>query len=132
MNKIEEMKKRIDGIRKLLDELARDLDALVTEQNYAKKSPAQSLEPIPEDEELRKEFDRLYEAFKEKNIPLIKESLETHGKAYLNAFCRANSLPLQSSKVSKKIIAEEILKWMAQREAITKRSFSNEVAKKDT
>lgn len=125
------MKKKISSIQKLLDELARDLETLAPEQNYEKKVVKQSLESIPEDEDLRTEFDSLYEAFREKNIALIKANFESRSKAYLNAFCRANSLPLESSKVSKKVIAEEIIKWMAQREAITKVSFTNDSTKDD-
>jgi hypothetical protein len=40
---------------------------------------------------------------------------------YLTAFCKANSLPVDTTKVEKKAIVKELLQWMVQREALTRK-----------
>lgn len=77
---------------------------------------------LPSEEELRREYEQLYEEFVVKNFKSIREFINRKNKTYLKAFCRANKLPIDAGKVSKGRIGEEVMRWIAQRKAIMKKS----------
>lgn len=78
-------------------------------------------EMLPSEEELQAEYEKLYEEFVVKNFKSIKEFINRRSKIYLKAFCQANSLPIDTAKVSKDRIVDEVMQWMAQRKAIFKK-----------
>lgn len=79
------------------------------------------MEILPSEEELQTEYEKLYEEFAAKNFRSIKEFINRKSKIYLKAFCKANKLPIDAAKVSKERIIEEVMQWIAQRKAITKK-----------
>jgi hypothetical protein len=78
-------------------------------------------EIVPSEDELRNLYEKLYEQFVARDFASIKEFIKTKSKVYLLAFCKANKLPIDASKVSKERIAEEVMLWTSQRKAITKK-----------
>lgn len=123
MNKIDKVKAKIEQIERLLSEVKSELGAFSeSEQTSSKKTSSSSSVPIPSEHELQAEFEKLYEEFKIKNLEAIKSFIKEKDKNYLKLFCKANSLPLDTTKISKDAIAEEAMKWMAQREAITRKA----------
>ena len=66
-------------------------------------------------------LEKLYEEFVVKNFKSIKEFINGRSKIYLKAFCQANRLPIDTAKVSKDRIVDEVMRWMAQRKAISKK-----------
>ena len=76
---------------------------------------------LPSEEELQTEYEKLYEEFVVKNFKSIKEFINRRSKIYLKAFCQANRLPIDTAKVSKDRIVDEVMRWMAQRKAISKK-----------
>jgi len=77
---------------------------------------------VPSDEELRSEYDRLYQDFISSNSGVVEDFIKSKSKSYLKAFCRANNLPVDIKKVSKAGIVDVVFQWMAQRKAITQRA----------
>ena len=78
-------------------------------------------EMLPSEEELQTEYEKLYEEFVVKNFKSIKEFINGRSKIHLKAFCQANNLPIDTAKVSKDRIVDEVMRWMAQRKAISKK-----------
>lgn len=76
---------------------------------------------LPSEEELQTEYEKLYEEFVVKNFKSIKEFINRRSKIYLKGFCQANRLPIDTAKVSKDRIVDEVMRWMAQRKAISKK-----------
>lgn len=110
--KIYEIEQNLNDIKKYLDKLAIiDKPKTVSKQETA----------IPSNEELRREYQKLYDLYNQGNITQLKEIIERKTVKYLKAFCKANSLPIDASKFPKNKIIEEILQWMAQKRAITKK-----------
>jgi hypothetical protein len=90
-----------------------------------KKRPEEKVSPgeiLPSEEELQAEYETLYEEFVGRNFKSIREVMNRKSKTYLKAFCRANKLPIDAGKVSKGRMVEEVMRWIAQRKAVTKKS----------
>lgn len=121
MSKFERLKGKIEQIEKLLFDVKKELDILIKERQSQTPQKTKG-EAIPSDDELKHEYENLYELFKSKNIVAIKEFINKKDKNYLKAFCRINNLPLDVTRVSKDKISDELLQWLAQRKAITQRA----------
>lgn len=121
MKKLIKVRSKIEQIEKLLSEIKNELKSFDVEQTSTKKV-ASSSAPVPSDKELQHEFEKLYDKFKMRNLEAIKNFIKDKDKNYLKLFCRANSLPLDTTKISKDAIAEEVMQWMAQRDAITQKT----------
>jgi hypothetical protein len=121
MNRFDNIKKKIQHIENLLAEIKNELEILIKEKETQPKK-ASKKESLPSNEELRVEYERLYEKFRTKNTKAIDEFIKEKSKNYLNAFCKANNLPVDTTKVSKDGIAREVMQWFAQRQAITKKA----------
>jgi curved DNA-binding protein CbpA len=122
MNKLETIKKKIEQIEELLAEIKGEVDALSQENESRQTKPRQTAEVLPSDEELRSEYDRLYQDFVSSNSGAVEGFIKSKSKTYLKAFCRANNLPVDITKVSKARIVDVVLQWMAQRKAITQKT----------
>lgn len=122
MNKLETIKKKIEQIEELLAEIKGEVEALSQENKSRQTKARQTAEVLPSDEELRSEYDRLYQDFVSLNSGTVEDFIKSKSKAYLKAFCRANNLPVDTTKVSKARIVEVVLQWMAQRKAITQKT----------
>lgn len=122
MNKIETIKKKMERIEELLAEIKSELEALSKEGEAKPKKQRQAEEVIPSDDELRLEYDRLYQDFIASSSRVVEEFIKGKSKTYLKAFCRANNLPVDTTKVSKAGIVDIVLQWMAQRKAITQKA----------
>lgn len=122
MNKIESVKKKIEQIEKILSEIKIELDILSKENESKQKQIKQQGVTLPSDEELRSEYDRLYQEFISSNSRVVEEFIKSKSKEYLKAFCKANNLPVDVTKVSKNGILDVVLQWMAQRKVLTKKA----------
>lgn len=122
MNKLENIKKKIEQVEQLLAEIKEELEALTREVNFRQTKTQQPEEVLPPDEELRLEYDRLYQDFISLNSVAVEEFIKSKSKTYLKAFCKANNLPVDTTKASKAKIVDVVLQWMAQRKAITQRT----------
>jgi len=121
MNKVEIIKKKIDQIEGLLVDLKGELETL-SKENEPRPRRQQAEEILPSDEELRLEYDRLYQEFVVSNSRAIEEFIKGKSKIYLKAFCRVNNLPIDTTKASKSRIVDIVMQWMAQRKAITQKA----------
>ena len=125
MNGINRVKNKLEQIEKLIGEVKTELEILSNE-GQLKTKKGQKEEPIPSDEELIAEYENLYKEFIAKNSKeIITEFVKGKSKIYLKAFCKANSLPIYTTKFSKEKIADEIAQWMRQRKVITERWYVN-------
>jgi hypothetical protein len=122
MNSIDRIRTKIEGIEKLLTEVKIELEVMSKETKPHQQKSTKN-EPLPSMEDLRSEHEKLYEEFLARNFKAIEEFIKGKSKYYLKAFCKANNLPLDTTKVSKDGIAKEIIQWMAQRKAITKKAI---------
>ena len=122
MNRIERIKAKIDQMGKLLIEVKDELETLGKESPSLPKKIRKE-EPLPPQEHLQAEYGRLYKEFMANNANGIKDFIKSKSKAYLKAFCKTNNLPLDTTKVSKDKIADEVIQWMAQRKAITMKAM---------
>lgn len=122
MNRLETIKKKIEQVEELLIEIKGELEALSKENESRQTKSRQIEENLPSDDELRSEYDRLYQGFISSNSGVVEEFIKSKSKTYLKAFCRANNLPVDITKVSKARIVDVVLQWMAQRKAITQRA----------
>jgi len=118
MNRLDAIKKKILQVEELLAEIKGELEALSKENELRQTKSRQPEEVLPSDEELRSEYDRLYQQFISSNQGAVEEFI----KAYLKVFCRANNLPVDITKVSKAKIVDVVLQWLAQRKAITQKT----------
>lgn len=119
MTTLNKLQQKIEKIEKLLSELKEDLSLLASKEGEVPVPVKKAAkEPSIPESELHGEFERLYQAFIEKNLKEIETFVSGKTKIYLKAFCKANSLPIDASKASKAKVNEELLKWMAQRKAI--------------
>ena len=119
--KFAKVKAKIEQIERLLSEVKTEIESLGMAEQTSTINATSSVAPVPSEKELQHEFEKLYEAFEIKNIEAIKLFIKGKDKNYLKFFCRANSLPLDTTKISKDSIAEEVIQWMAQRKAITQK-----------
>ncbi len=122
MNRLETIKKKIEQVEELLVEIKGEVEALSRESESQQTKTRQPEEVLPSDEELRSEYDRLYQDFISSNSGVVEEFIKSKSKTYLKAFCRANNLPVDITKVSKARIVDVVLQWMAQRKAITQKA----------
>jgi len=122
MNRLETIKKKIEQVEELLIEIKGEVEALSKENESRQTKSRQPEEDLPSDDELRSEYDRLYQDFISSNSGAVEEFIKSKSKTYLKAFCRANNLPVDITKVSKAKIVDVVLQWMAQRKAITQRA----------
>jgi len=122
MNGIDRIRTKIKDIEKLLKEVNAELAKISkeTKTNPKKSGKVESLPPL---EDLRSEYERLYKEFISKNLRGIEEFIKGKSKYYLKAFCNANNLPLDTTKISKDGITKEVMQWMAQRKVITKKAI---------
>lgn len=120
MSKIVSIRKKIEHIESLLTKIKDELEALSKEGETQPKKVGQEA-PLPSEEELRVEYEKLYEKFIHKDYKTIEEFFRGKKKNYLKAFCKANNLPVDTTKVSKDGIMKEVMQWFAQRQAITKK-----------
>jgi len=122
MNTFDHIRKNIEQIEKLLSKIRADFEVLSKEKASELKKPVKKIEKLPSGEELQQEYEKLYEEIIRGNPNTIEEFIKSKTKTYLKAFCRANNLPIDTTKVSKGGIVKEVTQWMAQRKAITKKA----------
>ncbi len=121
MNKIDSIRAKIERIETLLAEIKVALETL-SKEGESQLKKVHKEESLPSEKELRAEYERLYEEFIGKNSKAIEEFIKGKDKIYLKAFCKANNLPVDTTKVSKDGIMKEVMQWFAQRQAITKKA----------
>lgn len=122
MNRLDAIKKKIVQVEELLVQIKGEVEALSKEKESRQTKAQKPEEYLPSDEELRSEYDRLYQQFISSNPETVEEFIKGKSKTYLKAFCRANNLPVDITKVSKAKIVDIVLQWMAQRKAITQKT----------
>ena len=121
MEELERLRQKVKQIADILAEVESELTQL--EEPLSQRRGAERLkETSPADEELRAEYERLYELFLSSQHSSVRDFLQSRSRAYLRAFCRANSLPLDKTKASKAKIAAEVENWFVQRKALAKRA----------
>ncbi|MGC8719220.1 MAG: hypothetical protein ACP5TY_04335 [Thermodesulforhabdaceae bacterium] len=119
MNRIDKIKEKIEKIENLLAVIKSELEIL-SKEGETKPKNAHPKELLLAEERLRGEYEKLYDQFKVTNSKkIIEEFIKAKSKNYLKAFCKANNLPVDTTKVSKQGIAEEVFQWMKQRKLIT-------------
>ncbi|MBM3333717.1 hypothetical protein FJY63_03560 [Candidatus Sumerlaeota bacterium] len=121
MDTIGRVKTKISKIEKLVSELKVELETLAS-ANQRQPTNVQTMEILPSEMALQSEYEKLYQQFIARNFDGIRIFLKKKSARYLTSFCRANRLPLDTTKLSKDKIADEIMQWMAQREVIAKKA----------
>ena len=121
MKSINKIIAKIEKIEKLLNEVKEELK-LITSEQYPEKKETKKEERNWNHNSLQSEFDNLYQKYiNHHNTSIINDFVNEKDVLYLKDFCKANNISLDSKKVSKDKIANEILKWFTQRKAISKR-----------
>jgi len=121
MKSINKIITKIEKIEKLLGEVKDELKEITSELNTEKKDIKRE-EQNRDNKSLQSEFDNLYQKYIDKNdTSIVNDFVNEKDVVYLKDFCKANNISLDSKKISKDKIAEEVLKWFAQRKAISKR-----------
>jgi len=110
---------KIDQIERLLAEI-REQVKTVSKEGESQPRRVRGGGALPSDEVFRAEYERLYEEFIGRNLMAVEGFIKAKTKVYLQAFCKANNLPVDAAKLRKDKIASEVMQWMAQRKAITK------------
>jgi hypothetical protein len=124
MNNIEIIRKKIEQIENLLAEIKNKLEMLGKESaNKPVKQQRKKEEILPSFEELKAEYDRLYQEYINSGQDSVSEFIRGKSKVYLEAFCKANNLPINVCRTSKDKIVDVVLQWMAQRKALTQRAI---------
>jgi hypothetical protein len=121
MNNINRIVTKITKIESLLWEVKSDVIAL-SKASELKSFSATKKESLPAEEELKNQYERLYKDLLDTNSKAIEEFVMSKDKIYLKAFCETNKLPLDTTKLSKVKISEEIIKWLTQRKLISKKA----------
>ncbi len=121
MDALRRLKSKIEQIEKLIAECKRDIEDLGQQPKVA-KTRERKIEAVPSEQDLQLEYGRLYEEFIADHPRVVEDFIKNRSKVYLKAFCKANKLPIDTSKVSKDGIAREAMQWMAQRKLITQKS----------
>ncbi len=120
---IKNIRKKLNKISGLLSEIDEEFKKIDPEKPLAtkRKQPRRLKKqiPMPSLEEFKQIYMELYSQFTKNNPGVVEEFVKAHTKDYLNAFCKANSLPIKA-KESKGKIAKQIGQWFAQKKAITK------------
>lgn len=114
MTKIESILRKIDIVQTTLKELKREVTSL---QKKGKDKPDKT--GLPDETTLKAEYETLFRGFLEAKTDVVGEFIASRGKPYLIAFFRANSLPIDLKRLSKKAAISELRNWLAQRKAIT-------------
>lgn len=122
MNRLDAIKQKIVQVEELLAEIKGEIEVLSKENESRQTKVQQPEEDLPSDKELCSEYDRLYQQFISSNPGAVEEFIKGKNKTYLKAFCKANNLPVDITKVSKAKIVDVVLQWMAQRKAITQKT----------
>lgn len=122
MSNIDNIKRKVKQIERLLLEVKIELEKLDKEKPSKPKKSVEE-EKLPSVEELKHEYEKLYDAISRDNISVMEEFIESKGKKYLKVFCEANNLPINISSVSKKGIVKEVSQSLLQRRAITKKAI---------
>lgn len=122
MNRIATIHRKIEQVESILAEIKIDLESLSKEQEGKPAKQQRTTETVPTNEELRAEYEQLYQEFIASNSRTVENFVKSKSKAYLKAFCKANNLPIDTTKASKDKIADVIVQWMAQRKAITQKA----------
>ncbi|HMN18192.1 MAG: hypothetical protein WA440_06500 [Ignavibacteriaceae bacterium] len=121
MKSLNKIISKIEKIEKLLNEVKEELKQITAEEVSEKKETKKE-ERNWDYKSLQSEFDNLYQRYiNSNNTTIINGFVNEKDVIYLKDFCKANNISLDSKKVSKDKIAEEILKWFSQRKAISKR-----------
>jgi len=122
MKGIKRIKAKIERIERLLTEVKDELEILSKESQFPPKK-VRAEQPLLSEEELQSEYEKLYKEFIAKTSKdVITEFIRGKSKVYLKAFCKANNLPLDATKVSKERVADEVMQWLVQRKVITKKA----------
>jgi len=119
MDKFIRIKTKIDQVEKLITEIKADLDKLAIDKSNQVNIPKLKGD-LPTDEQLRSEYETLYGEFLSNNVQEVNNYINSKSKDYLKAFCKANNLPMDTTKLSKIKIADETIQWMRQRKAISR------------
>jgi len=114
MNKIQVILQTIELIEKKLRGLKEQVGALDKPKKTKTHGPR-----FPDDSELKTEYEALYRGFLECKTDVVAEFVSSHNRAYLTAFYRANSLPIDLKRVSKEAATEQMRNWLSQRKAVT-------------
>lgn len=124
MDIIFHIKNNLTKIEKLLAEIKKDLDKLTKENIKASDLKKVGLEAEESAclEKYKLEYENLYNEFIKGNPKSIEEFIKSKTKSYLKTFCKANNLPIDTTKISKEAIIKEVIQWMVQRNAITKKA----------
>lgn len=120
MNRIYSIKTKIEQMESLLSAIKSELELCINEDKIKSKTMATE-KILPSEEELQADYEKLYKLFISENYKAVEAFIKGKSKIYLKAFCKANNLPLDTTKVSKDRIANEVIQWLAQRKAITKK-----------
>lgn len=121
MKSLNKIISKIEKIEKLLNDVKEELRQITSEEVSEKKETKKE-ERNWDNKSLQSDFDNLYQKYIGKNDSTIVSNFANEKDViYLKDFCKANNISLDSKKVSKDKIADEILKWFAQRKAISKR-----------
>jgi DNA repair exonuclease SbcCD ATPase subunit len=118
-DRLSNIKAKLSKIEELIREIRNDLDDLGKEptRSEIRKQPKQ----LPPDEgELRDAMEKLYQEFISGDHHQVQSFLSAQSKSYLAAFCKANSLSIDTTRQSKDQVVEQVMQWLAQRRAISK------------
>lgn len=117
MDRIRKIQKKIEEIERILGDIKRDLEDMSKEkqEKVPKSTKKTQKTTLPDEETLKREYEQLYEWFKEGNREEIDKYFQSKNTEYIKAFCKANYIQVESSK--KKMI-DNIIVSLAQRKAI--------------
>ena len=90
------------------------------EASYFQTNPKPKVEQMSPDA-LKQDYGQLQIQFGEKGSKAVQEFVRGHSSAYLDAFIKANTLPIPT-KASKQAVEEGLVSCLAQRRVITRRS----------
>lgn len=118
-NRIERLIAKIERIEALSADVKKELEILNKESLTKAKKSSKKEVALPSETECRDELDKLYLAYLNGNPDATQEFIKNKTKEYLKVLCKANNLPANAAKMSKQHIIDEILRWFAQRKAIS-------------
>ncbi|PIX19153.1 MAG: hypothetical protein COZ70_10405 [Deltaproteobacteria bacterium CG_4_8_14_3_um_filter_51_11] len=112
--------KKLEQIEDLISEVKSELSVYETGSTKKSTTRDKTSEMVPSQEELKDLYEVFYKKFEETKGEEIRTAIEEKSRKFVLAFCKANKIPIEASKSSKKLIADEVIKWLSQRRAITK------------
>ncbi len=113
MKKMNSILEKIKSFEAIVGELKAEIISLMRARN--RKSDKVK---VPDEALLKAEFEALYNEFLKAKVDGVESFVASKSKQYLIAFCRANSLPIDPKRESKKSVAERLRNWLSQRKAI--------------